>query len=85
MPVLNGFEFLEFRRNDERFGPIPVIVTTSSEETDDEQTCLELGANDFVRKPYDTNIILNRVANTIRLRESASIVNQLRWDSITGL
>lgn len=85
MPVMNGFEFLRLRFNDARLLNIPVIVTTASESLDDEIRCLQLGANDFVSKPYNHEILINRVGNTIRLRESASIVNQLRWDATTGL
>lgn len=85
MPVLDGFGFLRFRASDERYGNIPVIVATASNSLDDEITALKLGANDFVVKPYNPEAILNRVSNTIRLRETASIVNQLRWDVTTGL
>ena len=85
MPELDGFEFLRLRQADERFANIPVIVTTASDSTNDEIRCLKLGANDFVQKPYNAEAILNRVRNTIRLRETASIVNQLRWDATTGL
>ena len=85
MPECDGFEFLRFRKRDERYSNIPVIVTTASESLNDEIECLKLGSNDFVVKPYDVEIILNRIYNTIRLRESASIVNQLTWDSVTNL
>jgi len=85
MPELDGFEFLRFRATDERYSNIPVIVTTVSDSLDDEIECLKLGSNDFVVKPYDIEIILNRIRNTIKLRETASIVNQLTWDHITNL
>ena len=85
MPELDGFEFLRFRQTDLRYSIIPVIVTTVSDSLDDEIESLKLGANDFVVKPYDIEIILNRIRNTIRLRETASIVNQLTWDEITNL
>lgn len=85
MPVLDGFGFLRFRASDERYSNIPVIVATASDSVDDEISALKLGANDFVVKPYNPEAILNRVGNTIRLRETASVVNQLRWDNTTGL
>ena len=85
MPEYDGFEFLRFRQNEERYSNIPVIVTTVSESLHDEIECLELGSNDFVVKPYDVRIILNRIRNTIKLRETASIVNQLTWDKNTNL
>lgn len=85
MPVCDGFEFLRRKRRDERYAAVPVIVATASDAIEDEIKCLELGANDFIVKPYNTQIMLNRVNNMIHLRESASIVNQLTWDSLTGL
>lgn len=85
MPECDGFEFLRRMRADERYDTVPVIVTTASDSVDDEIECLKLGANDFVLKPYNFEIIMNRVTNMIRLRESASIVNELTWDDVTGL
>jgi len=85
MPVCDGLEFLRRKAEDHRFDSVPVIVTTASVGRDDEIKCLELGANDFVAKPYDVDIMMNRINNTVHLRESASIVNQLMWDELTGL
>ncbi len=85
MPKCDGFEFLRRRARDARFDAVPVIVTTASERPEDEVKCLQLGANDFVLKPYNVEVMTNRIRNTVRLRESASIVNQLTWDALTGL
>lgn len=85
MPECDGFEFLRRKRQDERYDAVPVIVTTASDSLDDEIKCLKLGANDFVVKPYNVEIMMNRINNTIHLRESASIVNQLTWDNVTDL
>ncbi len=85
MPVCDGLEFLRRRREHEQYRAIPVIVTTAGNSLEEERACLELGANDFVAKPYDPTIIKNRISNMVHLRESASIVNQLRWDDMTGL
>lgn len=85
MPRCDGFEFLRRKRQDARFDPVPVIVTTASDARADEIECLRLGANDFVVKPYNVDVIVNRISNTIHLRETASIVNQLTWDALTRL
>lgn len=85
MPECDGFEFLRRKGADERFAAVPVIVATASDAVEDEIACLELGANDFVVKPYNVEIMMNRINNIIRLRESASIVNQLTWDDVTDL
>ena len=85
MPVCDGVEFLRRRREDERLRAVPVVVATASTAMKDEIRCLELGANDFVVKPYNFDVILNRINNIIELRETASIVNQLTYDDLTGL
>lgn len=85
MPNVDGFDVLRHRQSDPRLANIPVIVATSSDSLEDEIKCLELGANDFVTKPYNTNVLMQRMRNTIHMRESASMVNQLRWDTTTGL
>lgn len=85
MPHCDGFEFLRLKRQDDRFDTVPVIVTTASDRREDEIECLRLGANDFVVKPYNVEIMINRINNIIHLRETASIVNQLTWDGLTSL
>ena len=85
MPECDGFEFLERMRKDPRFDTIPVIMMTASNTADDEIRCLELGANDFITKPYNVEIMKNRMKSTIRLRESSSMLGQLESDSLTGL
>ena len=85
MPHCDGFEFLRRKATDERFDSVPVIVTTAGGSVDDELSCLKLGANDFVVKPYHAEILRNRVGNMVRLRESAALVNRLTWDEISGL
>ena len=85
MPRCDGFEFLRAKAADERFKSVPVIVTTAGGSVEDEIACLELGANDFIVKPYNSRVIMNRVSNLIRLRETAVIINMLTWDATSGL
>ncbi|MBQ9412660.1 MAG: EAL domain-containing protein [Oscillospiraceae bacterium] len=85
MPVCDGFEFLERKREDSRFDTIPVIMMTASSEVDDEIRCLELGASDFVTKPYNAEVLKNRMMSVIRLRESSAVLGYLESDLLTGL
>ena len=85
MPECDGFEFLRRKKLDDRYDTVPVIVATASGLMEDEIRCLELGANDFIVKPYNFQIMSNRINNMIKLRESAALVNQLTWDKVTGL
>ena len=85
MPVCDGFGFLERKRASGKHDSVPVIVMTASGSVDDEIRCLELGATDFVTKPYNIEVLKNRLLSTIRLRESASMLNRLEMDELTGL
>ena len=84
MPVMNGYEFLQYVSNDSVFCKIPVIVTTILDNVAEEEKCLELGATDFIAKPYNAKLILMRIGNIIRLRECDSIISELEIDALTG-
>ena len=85
MPVMNGYEFLNAVKDDDLLKEIPVIVATGSSDVEEEERCLELGATDFVIKPYKRNIVLKRISNIIRLRESASTLKDVEFDDLTGV
>ncbi len=84
MPVMDGYEFLERISQDEVYSQIPVIVTTVLDSVNDEKRCLELGAADFIVKPYNPVIVKMRVENIIRLRECSCIISELELDALTG-
>ena len=85
MPKVDGYEVLKQRGLDEELAAIPIIVTTISNEEGTEVKALSLGANDFITKPYNPQVIKKRLENTISLREKAAIVNAIRIDALTGL
>ena len=85
MPVMNGFDFLRQMHSYKEYAIIPVIVTTLSDSKSDELEALADGATDFIYKPYMPQVILHRINNLIQLRESAAIINQIRFDKLTGL
>ena len=65
MPTLNGFEFLKLIKKHEKFKDIPVIVNTQAGEEKNECMALKLGADDFIAKPYNSEIVKRRVSNII--------------------
>ncbi|MDD6489269.1 MAG: EAL domain-containing protein [Clostridia bacterium] len=85
MPVMDGYTFLNIIKDDEELSLIPVIVMTQSGSEADEVAALAHGATDFVPKPYRPQVILHRVASLIKLRENAAMVNQIKFDRLTGL
>ena len=85
MPIMDGYQVLDAMAKDAELSQIPVIVATGASELDAERRALSMGANDFVFKPFDADIIKHRLHNLIRLRETAAMVNTLRRDDVTGL
>ena len=67
MPRMDGFSLLETIRHREWFSRIPVIVISCENEQNAEVRSLELGANDFIRKPFIKSVVLKRVKNAIQL------------------
>jgi CheY-like chemotaxis protein len=58
MPKCDGFEVLQWLRQQPGFRTIPVVVLTSSEQVRDVNRAYELGANSFLVKPFDfTNLV----------------------------
>lgn len=85
IPIIDGYEVLRQMRSCETMATIPVIVTGDQNCDDAEIRALSLGANDYILKPYKPDIIKHRLANTIYLRETASFVNELQNDQLTGV
>ena len=85
MPLCDGFTFLERKRESGRFDSVPVIVMTASDSVDDEIRCLKLGATDFITKPYNIEVMKNRMMSLIRLQESSTMLNRLELDDLTRL
>ncbi len=85
MPICDGFEFLKQWHQDALLQSVPVMVTTGSTVEEDEVKCLELGASDFITKPYNNQVVLSRVKSIIRLRESDATLAAVEYDEVTGL
>jgi CheY-like chemotaxis protein len=66
MPDVDGFQVLREMKQDAALRDIPVIVVTAVEEMNSVNECLELGAVDYVAKPVDAKLLINRVCNYIK-------------------
>lgn len=85
MPVCDGFEFLKRSQSDPLLASVPVIVTTGSNQQDVEIQCLDLGASDFIAKPYNSRVVIGRINSVIKLKESAQTLTAVEHDELTGL
>ena len=85
MPVMDGIDFLKSANRDRLLNLVPIMVATSDDSDETEAKCLKLGAADFVPKPYKPGIMLSRIANIIKLKESAAALSAIEYDELTGL
>lgn len=85
MPGIDGFETLRRLRAVSAFSQLPVIMVTADGDEESRVRALTLGANDFVLKPYNADIIKHCLKNNIMLRETEAAVNAFRRDRLTGL
>ncbi len=69
MPSLDGFETLRMLRE---FSSVPVIMLTAKGEEDDKVYGLELGADDYVTKPFGSRELSSRVRAVLRRAEMPS-------------
>lgn len=69
MPGLNGFDLCKQIKSDVRFSHIPLILLTARATTSDTVTGLEIGADDYIHKPFEGKILKARVKNLILQKE----------------
>ncbi|MBO5207943.1 MAG: diguanylate cyclase [Lachnospiraceae bacterium] len=67
MPEIGGFEVMKILQEHEQWCKIPVIFLTADKKTESEAEGFEMGAHDFITKPFDPRIMLNRIRRTIEL------------------
>lgn len=65
MPNMNGIEFLQIIKADDRFKHISVIVSSAAGTAENELRVLSLGADNFISKPYNPKLILHRVHSIV--------------------
>ena len=73
MPELDGFGVLEQRRQDPALRDIPVIMISAIDEADGIVRCIELGAEDYLPKPFDPVLLKARIGACLekkRLRDA---------------
>lgn len=61
MPEMNGLEATRAIRQQERFKKLPIIAITAKAMRDDQQRCLQAGANDYLAKPVDMDRLMSLV------------------------
>jgi putative two-component system response regulator len=76
MPVMDGFEVLRRLNADGTIKNIPIILITSDNDEENTLMAYGLGVSDFIRKPFNPDIVLKRVYNTIDLYSYKNYLEQ---------
>lgn len=67
MPVMDGFEVLEFLNKYQWIDDIPVIMISSEDSATSVKKAYEMGVSDYINRPFDAEVVHRRVFNTIKL------------------
>ena len=67
MPEMSGYEAIKILKADPRFSDIPVIFLTAKTDEESEMEGFDLGAADYVTKPFSGPLLLRRIANQLLL------------------
>ena len=88
MPEMDGFETLKNLRRletEKGLGETPVIFLTADEKTGTESKGFEVGVSDFIRKPFNPEVLLRRIDNVISMQhEMNSLKTEASIDKLTG-
>ena len=79
LPGLSGADFIRLVKSDDRTCHIPVVVLTAKTNLETKLECLDLGADDYITKPFSATFLEARVANMIEQRVKLQSFFRERW------
>jgi diguanylate cyclase (GGDEF)-like protein len=86
MPGMDGYEVLAALRDIPGLRDVPVIFVTALADTENEIRGLELGAVDFITKPFSEAVVRLRVRTQLELKRQRDILGRLSYlDGLTGV
>ncbi len=65
MPKISGFEVCKAIRSDKRLSEVKIVMVTAKNQNKDEQTGLDLGADDYIMKPFEPEELLHVINQTL--------------------
>jgi len=69
LPGLNGFEVCKLVRKDPKNRNLPIVMLTAKSEENDMAAGLDLGADDYITKPFSPKILISRIKAALRRKE----------------
>ncbi len=77
MPQLNGYQVCQELKADEKIADIPIIFLSALDEVLDKVKAFEVGAVDYITKPFQVEEVLARVKNHLALQSAKTEISQL--------
>lgn len=69
LPGINGLDVTKYLKNNQKTSHIPIVMVTAKGEESDIVLGLEMGANDYVSKPFSPKVLIARIRSIFRRRE----------------
>ena len=82
MPDMSGFEMVERLRSNSAYAHIPIIFLTAKTAFEDKMVGLNLGAVDYITKPFDVKELLQKVKNLTEFAKKQRIASMVKPDDI---
>jgi CheY-like chemotaxis protein len=77
MPVMNGFDLVRAIRRNPSFQELPILMLTRKGERADVQKALEAGVTDYVLKPIDEHLLVDKVESSLQNRETGKRLREI--------
>lgn len=86
LPDKNGYEVMEELKKDQKLKEVPVIFLTAEADSQSEIKGLKMGAMDFIRKPFDPEIMRSRIEKVLKMTvRKKEFQNMALKDELTDL
>jgi len=83
LPIMDGFEVCRTLKNDDRLAHIPIIILSAKSQETDKVVGLELGADDYVTKPFSPRELIARMRAILRRGREEHINNRIQRGQIS--
>ncbi len=80
MPDMNGYEAIQILKATRRYAEIPVVFLTSKYEVESETKGFDLGASDYIIKPFAAPVLIKRIENQILIAAQQQLIKRHAGD-----
>jgi DNA-binding response OmpR family regulator len=82
LPDTDGFEICKYMRKEEKYSAIPILMLTAKSEETDKVLGLELGADDYVTKPFSPRELIARIKAILRREGDSTKTSKIKLADI---